>query len=417
MQVHRGSAVLRPRTWGVWVVLVLAAAATLVAQEAPSNTQEAPSTSQEAPTTTISVVVKVVNVLATVRDQRGNIVNTLNKEDFILEEDGRPQTIKYFNRETDLPLTLGLLVDTSVSQLQVLDEEKTASAVFTNEMLREGEDSAFLIHFDEQVELLQDLTSSRQRISAALQMLEMPRSQNRRRSSNYPGGGYPGSYPGGGYPGGGYPGGGYPGGGYPGGGYPSGRRGGSGRTPRGGGSGGGTLLYDSVFLASDELMQKQQGRKAIIVLTDGVDHGSMMSLDRAIESALRADTMVYTVYFPGQEGGGGGIFGPWGGGRSGGGWPGGGDSSEDGKRVLQRLSRETGGRMFEVSRRQSIGQIYAQIEDELRSQYNLGYTPDRAADGGSEYHRIHVTTTRKDLKVQARESYYASRRPGPKPGQ
>ncbi|HEV2020986.1 MAG TPA: VWA domain-containing protein [Terriglobales bacterium] len=416
---------LRPRSPGAWVVLVLVAAATLAAQEAPT-------TSQEAPTTTISVVVKVVNVLATVRDSHGNIVNTLNREDFILEEDGRPQTIKYFTRETDLPLTLGLLVDTSVSQSQVLDQEKTASAVFTNEVLREGEDSAFLIHFDQQVELLQDLTSSRQRISAALRLLEMPRYDNRQRGGGYPGGGSRGSgYPGGGYPsggsgggwpGGGYPGGGYPGGGYPGGGsgggYPGGRRGGSGRSPQGGGSGGGTLLYDSIFLASDELMQKQKGRKAIIVLTDGVDHGSKMSLERAIESALRADTMVYSIYFAGQEGpGGGGISGPWGGGRRGGGWPGSGDSSADGKQVLERLSRQTGGRMFEASNRQSIDQIYAQIQDELRNQYNLGYTPDRAADGGSEYRRIRVTTTRKDLKVQARESYYASRQMGAKPGQ
>jgi len=407
MQAHRDPAVLRPRFRGSWFLLVLAAVATLVAQEAPSN-------SQEAPTTTISVEVKVVNVLATVRDSRGNIVNTLEREDFILEEDGRPQTIKYFAREADLPLTLGLLVDTSFSQAQVLDQEKTASAVFTNQVLREGEDSAFLIHFDQQVELLQDLTSSRQRISAALRLLEMPRYDNRQRAGGYPGGGSRGSgYPGGGYPGRGYPGGGggYPGGGYPGGGYPSGRRGGSGRSPQGGGSGGGTLLYDSIFLASDELMQRQKGRKAIIVLTDGVDHGSKMSLERAIESALRADTMVYSIYFPGQEGGGGGIFGPWGGGR------GGGDSSAHGKDVLQRLSYQTGGRMFEVSNRQSIAQIYAQIQDELRNQYNLGYTPDRDAESASEYRRIRVTTTRRDLKVQARESYYASRRKDAKPGQ
>ncbi len=408
MQAHRSSAVLRPRPRGAWFLLVLAAVATLVAQEAPTS-------SQEPPTTTISVVVKVVNVLATVRDQRGNIVNTLEREDFILEEDGRPQTIKYFVRETDLPLTLGLLVDTSGSQAQVLDEEKTASAVFTDQVLREGEDSAFLIHFDQKVELLQDVTFSRQRISSALRLLEMPRYDNRRQAGGYPSGGsrgsrYPGGgYPGGGYPGGGYPGGGYPGGGggYPGGGYPSGGRGGSGRSPRGGGTGGGTLLYDSIFLACDELMQQQKGRKAIIVLTDGVDHGSQMSLERAIESALRADTMVYSIYFPGQEGGGGGIFGPWGGG----------DSSAHGKDVLERLSHQTGGRMFEVSRRQSIDQIYAQIEDELRSQYNLGYTPDREAQGASEFRRIRVTTTRKGLKVQARESYYASRQKDAKPRQ
>jgi VWFA-related protein len=302
-----------------------------------------------------------------------------------------------------------LLVDTSFSQAQVLDQEKTASVVFTNQVLREGEDSAFLIHFDQRVELLQDLTSSRQRIGAALRLLEMPRYDNRQRGGGYPGGGSRGSsYPGGGYPGGGYPGGGS-GGSWPGGGSPSGRRGGAGRSPQGGGSGGGTLLYDSIFLASDELMQRQKGRKAIIVLTDGVDHGSQMSLDRAIESALRADTMVYSIYFPGQEGGGGGIFGPWGG-R-------GGDSSAHGKDVLQRLSRQTGGRMFEVSNRQSIDRIYAQIQDELRNQYNLGYTPDRDAEGASEYRRIRVTTRRRDLKVQARERYYASRQKDSKPGQ
>jgi VWFA-related protein len=148
------------------------------------------------------------------------------------------------------------------------------------------------------------------------------------------------------------------------------------------------------------------------VLTDGVDHGSRMSLERAIESALRADTMVYSIYFPGQEGSGGGSI--WG--RRGGGWPGSGDSSEEGKQVLERLSRQTGGRMFEVSGRQSIDQIYAQIQDELRNQYNLGYTPDRAA-GGSEYRRIHVTTRRRDLRVQARESYYTSRQSAAKPVQ
>jgi VWFA-related protein len=153
----------------------------------------------------------------------------------------------------------------------------------------------------------------------------------------------------------------------------------------------GTLLYDAIFLASDEVMSKQTGRKAIIVLTDGVDHGSKMSLDRAIEAAQRADTMVYSIYFPGQEGGG---F--WGGG------------SEDGKRVLDRLSRETGGRMFAVSHKESIEQIYRQIQDELRSQYNLGYTPDRAAGGSQEFRKIHVTTRRNDLIVQARQGYYAS---------
>src|SRR5262249_36700493 len=280
------------------VVFVLAtlAVATLLAQQTP----------------TFSVSVKVVNVLATVRDKHGNIINTLAPGDFNLEEDGRPQTIRYFAREADIPLTLGLLVDTSLSQAQVLDEEKDASAAFTREVLREDKDSAFLIHFDLEVELLQELTSSRDKLVAALEGVEEPHFYRRRSGSV-------------------------------GGGYPSGR--GSGR--HGGGPGLGTLLYDSIFLASYQGMQKTPGRKAGIVPTDGVDHGSMMSLDRAIESAQRADTMVYSIYFEGQEYGGGfgrhgGMGGPWGG-RHGGGFPGGypgpRSDSEDGKKVLERLSR------------------------------------------------------------------------------
>ncbi len=179
-------------------------------------------------------------------------------------------------------------------------------------------------------------------------------------------------------------------------------------------------------------MSKQQGRKAIVVLTDGVDHGSKTSLERAIETAQRSDTMVYSIYFEGQEGGG---FqrpsGPWGGGgRHGGGWPGGGGrfpgggggyprpagtSSEDGKKVLEQLSRETGGRMFAVSKKNPVEQIYAQIQDELRNQYNLGYTPEVA--GSADYRHIHVAVKEKDLKVQAREGYYASRQVAAKSGQ
>lgn len=349
---------------------------------------------------TYSVDVKVVNVLATVHDKHGNIVNNLNKDDFVLEEDGRTQTIRYFTRDTDLPLSFGLLVDTSRSQLQALDQERTGSAAFVNSVLREGKDSAFLIHFDHEVELLQDVTSSRQKLVSKLQDLEESPEDNQQGGGGYPGGG-------------------------------SGRR--------GGGWGKGTLLYDSIFLASDEVMQKQQGRKAIIVLTDGVDHGSKTSLESAIETAQRANVIVYSVYYAGQEAGdrhvgmGGGYPG---GGRRGGGWPGGGGvgwpgggrypgggggypggggrtpgprvSSEDGKKVLERLSRETGGRMFAVSKKESIDQIYRQIEDELRSQYNLGYTPDRPADQGSVYRHIKVTTRQKDLTVQAREGYYPS---------
>src|SRR5262252_1641090 len=123
---------------------------------------------------TIAVDVKVVNVLATVRDKHGQIINNLGKDDFILQEDGRPETIKYFSRESDLPLTLGLLVDTSMSQRRVLGEERSASVRFLNQVLREYKDHAFVVHFDREVELLQDLTSSRKKLEDSLEQLELP---------------------------------------------------------------------------------------------------------------------------------------------------------------------------------------------------------------------------------------------------
>jgi VWFA-related protein len=356
--------------------------------------------------------VRVVNVLATVRDKKGKIVNNLTREDFILAEDGRPQTIRYFTRQTDLPLTLGLLVDTSFSQARVLNDERTASGAFTDDVLRADKDSAFLIQFSRDAELLQDLTKSPQKMHDSLSKLNAPTMEDRT-GGNSGGGNSGGSSPGGG-------------------GYPGGGRGG--RSMRGGG----TVLYDAVFLASDEMMRKQKGRKALVVLTDGVDRGSKESLDEAIESAQRTNTIVYSVYFAGQEGGGwqrhdsdrggrrgggwpgggggwpgGGGGWPGGGGRRGGGYPGGGQGREqranvDGKKILERLSKETGGRMFVVSKKETISQIYSEIQDELRNQYSLGYTPDRDDQNAPDYRHIQVTTRNKDMTVVAREGYYAS---------
>jgi VWFA-related protein len=331
------------------------------------------------PATTISVNVKVVNVLATVRDKHGEIVRNLGKDDFTLEEDDRPQTIRYFARETDLPLTLGLLVDTSMSQRRVLGQERSASSTFLDQVLRVEKDRAFVIHFDREVELLQDLTSSRQKLEAALNLLETPQ---RSQEGQEGGSNSPDSYPG------------------------SRRRG-------GGWGGGGTHLYDAVYLASNELMQKQQGRKAVIVLSDGVDRGSKETLASAIEAAQRADTLLYSILFVDQQGyGGGGGYGGrgmggmgrHGGGR--GGYPQ--QSRPNGKKILEQISKATGGRLFEVSKKLPIEQIYAQIQDELRNQYNLGYTPD-PADLGAGYHKIRLAAKQKDLIVQARDGYYSEK--------
>jgi VWFA-related protein len=344
--------------------------------------------SQQTPT--FSSDVKVVNVLATVRDKHGQIVNNLTKDDFKLQADGQPQTIRYFARDTDLPLKLGLLVDTSASQRRLIDQERTASYGFLNDLMRVDKDKAFVIHFDSEVELLQDMTDSHEKLEAALDKLGAPQFQNT----------------GGGAQGGGGSGGGYPGNG--GGGQSGGHR-----------MGGGTALYDAVFLASDELMRKEDGRKALIVLTDGVDNASKVSLDRAIETSQKANTLVYSILYSDPDAyshqgypGGMGRHGGWGGmGRyPGGGYPGGGYPQQtqhpDGKKVLQRLSKETGGRFFEVTKKESVSQIYSQIEEELRNQYNLGFAPDKAL-AMPGYHKLNLTTTNKDLTVEAQEEYYA----------
>jgi VWFA-related protein len=303
-----------------------------------------------------STTVKVVSIFATVRNKQGQVVTDLTQNDFLLDEDGRPQAIRYFSRETDLPLTLGLLVDTSGSQRQVLPEERTASYRFLEKVVREDKDMAFIIHFDFEVELLQDLTNSKTTLRRSLEQLEI----GQRRLQNRQGGG-------GGYPGGGGRG-------------------------RGGRAGGGTDLYDAVFLGSDEIMRKQKGRKALIILSDGVDTGSKLSLPAGVESAQRADTLVYSILFsdPDAYGGFGGF------GRM---------DEPDGKKVLQRISRETGGRFFEVSRRMPIDKVYEAIEEELRSQYSIGYTPD-VNQTGKEYRRIHLIAKQKGLIVQTREGYY-----------
>src|SRR5664279_2541516 len=169
--------------------------------------QAQPAQQDQSETTTIKKDVNVVNVLATVRNKQGQIVNSLTKDDFKLDDDGKPQTIRYFAKVTDLPLTLGLLVDTSLSQRRVLEQERTASYTFLEDLLREWKDKAFVLHFDSEVELLQDLTNKRPKLEAALQKLEVPSPQ---------------------------------------------------QSQSGGSSqhGGGTLLNDAVFLASDEVMSK-----------------------------------------------------------------------------------------------------------------------------------------------------------------
>jgi VWFA-related protein len=318
---------------------------------------------------TFSTDVKVVQVFATVRTSKGPIVRDLGKDDFKLEEDRRAQTIRYFSRESDLPLTLGLLIDISGSMLRVLDEERSASSIFFDQVLREDRDKAFVIHFDNEIDLLQDLTSSRKELQAALSEMKGVASQRWNR----------------------------------------------GNTPGGQGGGGGTALYEAVRLAADDFMKKQTGRKAIIVLSDGIDNTSRASLADAIASAQKADTLVYTILIADEQQRAlqspMGSFG--GGGRRGGMGPVTAplpplQDHPDGKKIMERLAKETGGGFFEVSKKQPIEKMYEQIQEELRSQYSLGYTPD-STDAGPGFRKIHVTVLQKGTVVQTRGGYFADK--------
>ena len=342
----------------------------------------------ESKTATIAVNARLVTIPVTVRDKKGVLITRLKQEDFALSEDGKPQTIRYFDREDDVPLTLGLLVDVSRSQSNALDQEREASSAFLDGMLVAERDKAFVVQFGSKVDLLADVTGSLGKLQAGLKKLDVEHPKFDSGDSGDPSDSQ-------------------------GSGSGDGRHGGRGR--------GGTALYDAIFLSSDEVIAKQQNRKALILLTDGVDSGSRESISGAIESAQRADTAVYAIYFKGEEGqndhGGSGFPG---GGRRGGGFPGGGgggfpggggrrspqqQSRPDGKKILERITGETGGRMFEVTKKETLPQIYRQIAEELRSQYRIGFTPSDASDG---YHKVVVDLPKdKNSYIQAREGFYS----------
>lgn len=284
---------------------------------------------------TFSTEVRVVNVLASVRTKKGEIIRDLTKDDFSIAEDARPQTIKYFARQSDLPLTIGLMVDTSMSQRRVLDAERSASFRFLDQVLREAKDQVFIMQFDMAIVLRQGLTSSFGKLNDALSTVDMP---NRQELSM--------------------------------------------------GGSRGTALFDAVVKACNEITKKQSGRKALILLTDGVDVGSEATLADAVEAAERADTLLYSVLFsdPGfYDFGGAG-----------------------GSRALHRMSKDTGGGFFEVSKKLGIEKIYDAIQDELRSQYSLGYISDQPVRI-SEFRKIQLSVNQKGLVVQARDRYWAQR--------
>lgn len=309
---------------------------------APAVSQE-PQEPDTAPT--IKVDVDVVNILASVRNKKGGLVTGLTKDDFILKEDGKLQTIRYFARESDLPVTMGLLVDVSHSQENLIEIQKHAALQFFSQVLRKG-DLAFLISFGQDVELLQDFTSSQQLLRAGLERLRV----------NAPVGGLgPGPVP-------------------------------TINNPRG------TALYDAVYLAAEEKLKGQVGRKVLVLITDGVDQGSRMKLQDALLAAQQADAIIYSIYYSDPRAYSSFGFGP--------------TDAE-----LKRMAEETGGRVFKVDRKHPLSEAFAQIEEEMRSQYAIGYTPTNSRKDGT-YRRIEIKTRDKDLRVRARRGYYAAKPSG-----
>lgn len=323
----------------------------------------------------------------TVRDKHGALVTNLQKSDLTLTEDGRVQAIQSLTRDSTLPFRVGLLFDTSRSMNGALPEERKAAETFLGQLLPSapGRNQAFLIHFDREVELLQDFTDSREKIARELDDMgsthpaqaddQGPETSDDQRSA---------------------------------------RRGRD-----------GTQLYDAIYLASDELMKGKDGNKALIVFSNGADHGSKETMNEAVDAADHAGLTVYTIFFKGEQENNasrmpgnnrrGGMGYPGGGyPGGGGGYPGGGRRTPepttatgvDGKKIMQEIATRTGGHAYEAHKAADLEPIFKLIDEELQGQYLLTYTPDKP-DTDGDFHKIALTAGNKDWKVAVREGYYA----------
>lgn len=280
----------------------------------------------------IRVDVNLVNITFSVRNKQGGLVGNLTKDDFKVFEDGKEQQITRFQRDNDLPLTIGLLIDTSGSMYNVLETGKRAAGEFFRKVLRQ-KDLAFLITFASEMELLQDLTSSQNLLEKGLEEVRGQRPTSVMTQGPVP------------------------------------------TTPRG------TRLYDAVYLAAAEKLKTEAGRKVIVLLTDGADQGSVYKMQEAMKQVHLADTVIYSFFY----------YEPM-------------YTSDEG--VLKRMSGDTGGRVFEVRRRGGLDEAFKQLEEEMRSQYALTYTPTNdKRDGG--FRKLEIKAKDGNMKVQARRGYYA----------
>ena len=314
------------------------------ATQKPADAQK-PEEHQQ-PEETLKVSVNVVGLFYNVKDKHGALVPNLTKDDFEVFEDGKPQTIKYFSAESNLPLTLGILIDSSGSQLRVLDMEKEVGGAFLKQILTD-KDEAYVIDFNVDASLVQDFTRDVHRLQAALNKVKI----NTGITQPMIGAGGP---------------------------VPTARA-------------AGTVLYDAVYLSAHDMLAKEVGRKAMILLTDGEDEGSQLKIRDAIEAAQKADAIVYVLLCADR-----GFYGSYGVGYS-------------GEGEMRKLTEQTGGRVINVGNKfDKLREAFDQVANELRSQYNLGYTPTNSVQDGT-YRKLEIRS-KQNYKIQSRAGYYATPR-------
>ncbi len=301
---------------------------------------------------TLKVNVNVVGLFFNVKDKHGALIPNLTKDDFQVFEDGKPQAIKYFAAESNLPLTLGILIDSSGSQLRVLDMEKQVGGAFLKQILTD-KDEAYVLDFNIDAELVQDYTRDVRRLQEALNKVKI--------NTGFTTGPIPGA--------------------------------GGGPVPTAGASRG-TVLYDAVYLSAHDMLAKEVGRKAMILLTDGEDEGSQLKIKDAIEAAQKADAIVYVLLCADR-----GFYGSF-------------QVGYSGEGEMRKLTEATGGRVINVGNKfDKLREAFDQIAAELRSQYNLGYTPSNNVLDGS-YRKLEIKC-KQNYKIQSRAGYYATPRPPP----
>jgi Ca-activated chloride channel family protein len=297
----------------------------------PSPAQDADQNQQ--PVTTLKVVTGLVAISAVVKSKDGEAKTGLTKEDFVLKQDGKEVPIHYFSRGSELPLSFALMVDTSESQETFIGDESLASDVFFETMLGRKEDRAMLVQFGTSVLELRGMTNSASALHFALSRMSQRASAK-----------------------------------------------------------GGTLLYDAVYTVAKDVLAKETGRRAMVILSDGGDNGSSRSLLEAIEQAQRADVQVYSILYSMRNSLSGGNTGR----------P---PEFDTGLGALEKLSESTGGHVFTVSQNMSLRDIFAQIADDLRLQYELGYKPPPDTKPNS-YHKLELKAKDKKLIVQARKGFF-----------